>query len=236
VSTDHDSLGSQLAKLFPDLKDHYTTCARKTRYTSLSDASRVALKRRESTGTELYCYHCEHCDGWHLSHRQQTAEQIARLDAFSATQRRGCELELRTLWRTIRELESKMGVITAQFKRFTGTGIEGIPLPSRIRERYDRLRQLNTELHQLRMRQLTVAFEHDSRVTVMMTCRDYPAPCAAWREATERKIDELRATIDAAMDIVTQEYTDMQQALADYEAKDLEEFRQFLNARYSTHC
>lgn len=55
-------------QLLPFATGTQKACLRKVRYISRTRAAEVIQRRAESGETEkLYSYHCNHCDGWHLT-------------------------------------------------------------------------------------------------------------------------------------------------------------------------
>lgn len=47
----------------------YYGCARKNRYRSYEKARRDAVNKQKRGAPRLYVYHCDYCDGWHLTRK-----------------------------------------------------------------------------------------------------------------------------------------------------------------------
>jgi len=51
-------------------------CLKKKRYDSYSLAEKVAERRTEECGTQLYTYRCESCGEWHLTRQTQSYKRF----------------------------------------------------------------------------------------------------------------------------------------------------------------
>jgi hypothetical protein len=228
------TLASQLVVLLPqEARDEYQKCGRKIACATLGDATQMALRRHQSGGLELFAYPCPYDQShFHLSHVHPTPAQIEAMSAFSAKQQRRVELEQRQLRRTIRDLEGKLRATGLQFKFKLDASWSGAPFPTCIKAHYAALRQLLAEVYQYRVQRLGAVYAHDARLTVLIACQGFDAPGSAWRAAAEEKLAELMSSLEALADASAQMYADELQVLADRESLDLEECREFLNARY----
>ncbi len=49
----------------------HRSCGKKTRYDTREEAELRAMFRSGRTSVDLRVYHCQYCDGWHLTHTKR---------------------------------------------------------------------------------------------------------------------------------------------------------------------
>ena len=232
------TLASQLAMLLPqDQREQYQKCARKRAYASLGLASGVAMRRQEATGQEFYCYPCPYDpQHWHLSHVPPTPAQVAKLEAYATQRQSTTDRELRQLKRAVDQARTQIIALKLRFQRLETIGVEGVPFPSRIRAHYAALRRLLAERRARIKEYLWAAYDHDVRIIAMTTCAEFNGPGTAWRAAVEAKLCELAEEVAAIGQAAEEAYARDLTALADDEAKNLQECQALLNQRYLSTC
>jgi hypothetical protein len=230
----NDEIAAQLARLFPEVAGRYGQCERKIAYESLAQAVAVGRHRQHVTGIELYGYHCEFGDHWHLSRHAPTAAQRAAAQAWSL-QAHPPRVMARERKQRSRAVQAAFRALACQRQRFRQryTSSLGTPFPGRITAHYAELHRLLDQHADLVQRLLAAIYEADAWEIAIRTSHEFDAPCASWYARIDSGLIALEERLDGFNTGAQETLATQRQILRDEEQLELEACRQVLNERYT---